>query len=455
MLQTIENIIEDFKKASENAIITIISHYDTDGITAAAILAKALQREDKKFSIKIIKQLEKKFIDELKERVEEKERKELIVFLDLGSSSLDALCTIPVNIFVFDHHEVNEELKNLELKQVRFINSHLLNEEVSAAGLVYLFVKLLNPLNRDLAHLAVIGMVGDMLEQSISKINNHILKDAADVTVKRGLLIFSAARPLNKALEFSSDIFIPGVTGSATGSLEFLREAGIRVENGKYPGMLELSQEEMSKLITNIVLRRLHLGSGKEHDIIGNIYLVKFFNKIEDARELSTLINACSRLGYSDIALGFCLGSSEARVKADDIYNRYKHEIIHALKWIENNKTIEGGSYVIINAKDNIKDSIIGTAISIIASSYMYEDGTILVGLAYRDNKIKVSARLCGRKNKQVNLQRLLDAVIKMVGGECGGHAQAAGCLVPKEKEEAFINVLKKEIESEGLKIKV
>jgi nanoRNase/pAp phosphatase (c-di-AMP/oligoRNAs hydrolase) len=85
----------------------------------------------------------------------------------------------------------------------------------------------------------------------------------------------------------------------------------------------------------------------------------------------------------------------------------------------------------------------------------MYEDGTILVGLAYRDNKIKVSARLCGRKNKQVNLQRLLDAVIKMVGGECGGHAQAAGCLVPKEKEEAFINVLKKEIESEGLKIKV
>jgi hypothetical protein len=298
-------------------------------------------------------------------------------------------------------------------------------------------------------------MVGDMLEQSISKINNHILKDASDLTIKRGLLIFSASRPLNKALELSSDIFIPGVTGSAAGAVDLLRETGIKLENGRYPSIFELSQEELSRLITTIMLRRLHLDKSREQDIIGNIYMLKFFNKIEDARELSALINACGRLGYSDVALAFCLGNSEAKIRAEEIYNRYKQDLIKALKWIENHTQHEDKGYQIINAKDNISDSIIGTAISIIAYSFIYDEGTILVGMAYQGNKIKVSARIAGRKDGSINLQKLLDTVIKLIGGESGGHAKAAGCVIPLEKEEIFIKALKKEIEGEQIKIKV
>ncbi len=203
-----------------------------------------------------------------------------------------------------------------------------------------------------------------------------------------------------------------------------------------------------------ILLRRLHLSKEKEQDIIGNIYLIKFFNKIEDARELSALINACGRLGYSHIALAFCLGSDEAKMKAEEVYNKYKHEIIKSLKWIENHKHIEGENYKIINAKDNISDSIIGTAISIIASSFIYDENTILVGMAYQNDKIKVSARIAGR-NSAINLQRLLDSAISSTGGESGGHARAAGCVIPKEKEDLFIEALIKEIEAEQIRIKV
>lgn len=457
MLKAIEKIISDFKKAGENAFIRIISHYDTDGITAAAILAKALQREDKKFSIEIIKQLEKNFIEEIIEKAQE-DQNQVFVFLDLGSSCLDLLEKIPANVFVLDHHEISDK-ESFGSEGLRFVNPHLFGEEVSAAGLSYLFVKELNPENKDMASLAVIGMVGDVLGQSISKINNHIIKDASDLSIKRGLLIFSATRPINRALEFSSDIFIPGVTGSSAGALTLLREIGIKLENGKYPSMIELSQEEISRLITEIMLKRLRLEEDNKNrsgeGIIGNLYLLKFFNKIEDARELSTLINACSRLGHSDVALSFCMGDHNAKINAEEIYTKYKHEILQALNWIQTNKHIEGKNHIIINAKGNIRDSIIGTATSIIASSFIYDAGTIIVSLAYQDSKIKVSARIVGRDNKNVNLQKLLEKVIKIVGGESGGHAQAAGCTIPFEKENLFIETLKKELEVEEIKIKI
>ncbi|MFH0831915.1 MAG: DHH family phosphoesterase [archaeon] len=454
MLKAIEGIIQEFREASKSSVIRIISHYDSDGITAASILSKALQREDKNFSVTIVKQLESSFIEGLKEIV--KNPKEMLIFLDLGSSALEQLSKLPAEIFVFDHHEINSSEESQNAKNIHFINPHSFNEEVSAAGLVYLFAKALNPANKDLAGLAIIGMVGDMLEQSISKMNNHIMKDAADLTVKQGLLIFSAARPLNKALELSSDIFIPGVSGSASGTIDLLREIGIKISNGRYPSMLEISKEELSRLITTIMLRRLHIDKEKEKNIIGNIYLLKFFGKVEDIRELSALINACGRLGYPDIALAFCLGSRDAKNRAEEIYAKYKHDLIKALRWVENNKHIMGKGYMIINAKDSISDSIIGTTLSIISSSFIYDEGTIIVGLAYQQGgKIKVSARIAGRSKDGVNLHKLMGKVAGTVGGEAGGHSRAAGCIIPVSKETEFIEELEKEAEAEQIKIRV
>lgn len=370
-----------------------------------------MQREDRAFSVKIIRQLESNLINELKSEAESK--KEILFFLDLGSSNLGMLSSINTDIFVLDHHEMTEKIESANL---RIINPHMFEEDASSAGLAYLFVKQLNQKNKDLASLAVIGMVGDMLEKTLSKINNHILKDAMEITIKRGLLIFSATRPLHRALEFSSDIFIPGVTGSSVGAINLLREADIKTENGKYPSLIELNADETSRLITAIMLRRVDRNK-TEDPIIGNIYLIKFFNRMEDVRELSTLINACSRLGYSDMALSLCLGDNKARAKAEEIYNSYKHEIIQALNWVSREKKIEGKGYVIINAKNNVKDTIIGTVTSIISFSGIYNEGTILIGMAYQNDKIKVSARISGRENKAINLQKILSSIIKEVGG--------------------------------------
>ncbi len=438
MQKAIEIAVNKFLEKIQDKKIKIISHHDTDGITSAAIFAKTLKRIDKEFSVKIVKNLEREYIETLNE----KSKGEVLVFLDLGSGCLSELNKLKTNVFVIDHHEISGKPDN----NMVIINPHLFNEEeISASGLTYLFSKAIDGGNKTLANLAVIGMVGDMLDKELSKLNNKILKDA-DVLVKKGPLLYPATRPIHKTLEFSSSFFIQGVTGNSKGVLNLLQEVGIKKENGTYKSLIELDQEELSKLITAILLRTTK-SSG---EIIGNIYLVKFFNRLEDARELSAMINACSRLGHSSIALSLCLDNKKARKIAETIYADYKQNLVSALNFAEQNK-IEGTGYVLVNAKDKIKDTIIGTVASILSMSRKYEEGTTIVTMSYDNEKIKVSARVVGRNGR--NVREILGSVIEKIGGEYGGHASAAGCLIPKDKEKQFLDTLTKTLELEVVKI--
>jgi len=439
MLQKINELAKDFLENSKNKKIRVVSHFDTDGITSAAIIAKTLSRLNKQFTIEILKNLEKEFIDKLK-----KYKKDVIIITDLGSSHLKLFEEFE-RIYILDHHQIIEESK-----KVKIINPHLFKkkdhvEEISAAGLSYLFSKAIDEKNKDLANLAIIGMVGDMLEQNIGKLNNEIINDADQLIIKKGLLLFGATRPLSKALEFSSSIFIPGITGNHPGALKLLRELNI----DKRKTAFDLDEKETSKLITSILLRRTNNGEKNVEKVIGNIYLIKFFNKLEDARELSALINACSRLDYSDTALALCLGDKKARARAEKIYAEYKQELIAGINFANNNKEEEKG-YIIIDAKDNIKDSIIGTISSILSNSSIYEEGTVIVGMANSGNKVKISTRICGRNGR--DLHDLLTRAIKNFG-EAGGHKYAAGAIIKKTNKQEFLKSLKKELEVETIKI--
>jgi len=421
----------------------VISHYDSDGICSAAIMASALKRMDKDFSVKIIKQLEKETIESLP-------KNNFLIFLDLGSGSLEQLNELKNEICIIDHHEINKSITLNE--NLSIINPHLYDkEDLCGACLTYLFVREIDKENKKLANLAIIGMVGDMLERNIGKIGNSIINDA-EMVIKKGLLLYPATRPLNKTLEFSSSMFIPGVTGSSAGAINLLREVGIEKKEDGFKSLIELNEDEMSKLITGILLRR----NDKDiNSFIGNIYLVNFNNHLEDARELSAMINACSRLDNSQVAFSLCLGSKEARRKAEKIYADYKQHLVSGLSFVTNLKKIEGNDYVIINAKNNIKDTVIGTIASILSMSSVYKEGTTIITMANSENKIKVSARIAGRNGNGngKNIRELLDSVVKEIGGESGGHALAAGCLISKNKEKEFTELLTKRLEIELVKI--
>jgi single-stranded-DNA-specific exonuclease len=449
MQREVNKFTEEFLKYSKDKPIRIISHYDTDGITSAAIITKTLKRLDKKFTIRIVKGLDEDIVKEELKR----QPKETILFTDLASGSLEYFKDAKEPIFILDHHEIHKNQLN---EKIKIVNPHLTenpkDNEATGAGLCYLFSKTISPENQDLSSLAIIGMIGDRHESNLSKVNQQIINDSQDLEIKKGLVLYPATRPLKRALEWSTSPYIPGVTGNGPGAMDLLRETGINYDKS----LLELSSEEMSKLITSVIVRRAQ--HDKTDDILGNLYILKFFNTKEDVREISVLINACSRLGYEDIAIAYCLEKEKAKIKALEIYTKYKQELVSGLKVAENMEKIKGKGFVILNAKDQIKDAIVGTICSMLSSSPTYKEGTILIGMAYNEDKIKVSARIVGHEGR--NLKEILEKTIinfktenPETTAEVGGHQFAAGCMIEKEKEKQFVEALKKELEIEIVKL--
>tara|TARA_Y100000034_G_scaffold17454_1_gene19096 strand:- start:13052 stop:14383 length:1332 start_codon:yes stop_codon:yes gene_type:complete len=432
----IEVIVKKFLEKSQDKEIQIISHFDTDGITSASIIIQTLKKLDKVFSIKIIKGLEEQFIYDLP-------KEKLILFLDLASGSLNHISNSQLkDVFIIDHHEITQDIP----ENVHIINPELHDKQkISSSGLTYLFCKEISSENKKFAKIAILGMIGDMLEKDIDKLNNNILNDG-EIKKKRGLLIYPSTRPLNKTLEYSSKPYIPGVTGDAKGVKELLKEIRLNPTNGRYKTLIELNNEEMEKLVTAIMLRKT-----KQEEIIGDIFLIKLFNQLVDARELSAMINACSRLGETNIAIQFCMEIPKIKKRAESIHVKYKQFLISGLNFVSKTKKIEGNGFVIINAKNIIKDTMIGTIASILSNSSLYTDGTIITTMAYYDDKIKISSRNVGRTGR--NIREILNKIIERIGGEVGGHKFAAGGIISRNKEKEFIDSLQKSFEIELVKI--
>ncbi|MBS3084388.1 DHH family phosphoesterase [Candidatus Pacearchaeota archaeon] len=435
----LDKVASSFLEEIKGKSLQIISHFDTDGITSAAILAQSLKRFDQKFSLKIIKSLNKEIINSLP-------KEKIIIFLDLASGSLKDIKEADLKkVFIIDHHEINQ--KDIP-ENTQIINPELnQKQKISSSGLTYLFCKKIDEKNREFAKLAVLGMIGDMFEKEIDETFNQIMGDG-EIQKKRGLLIYPSTRPINKVLEYSSNPLIPGVTGNPRGVIDLLREADLNPENGKYKNLIDLTNEEMERLVTSIVLRN---PKKKHKDLIGNLFLIKIFGNLEDAREISAKVNACSREGKPEIALGFCLENSSCKKKAESIHTKYRQQLLLGIKYAEIEK-INGKGYILLNARDKIKDTMIGTISSIIANSPDYEDGTIVIGMSYEGKrKIKVSGRNVGRAGR--NLRELLSNVMESFNGEVGGHHSAAGCVIDLEDEEEFIKKIKRELELEVIRV--
>lgn len=455
---SVKKCVDEFKKLDGKSI-KIVSHLDADGISAASILVKALQREGIKFSLSIVKQLDKVVLEEIK-----KENNEIIFFVDLGSGYLSMVDKIldKKKVFILDHHKPEDfETKHIHL------NPHLFgidgSVDLSGAGVVYYFCKELNPLNKELSYLGVIGAIGDMQEgkKGFSKLNESILKDSIEsgkIEIKNGLRMFGMqTKPIHRVLEYSTDPYIPNVTGSEEGAKQFLKEIGIDLKKGgKFKKMIHLNEEDMKKLVTAIILKRLG-SEAKPDDVLGPIYLLKDEeeeNPTKDLKEFATLLNACGRLSKPSLAIGTCLGSVKIKKKAIELLMQYKREIINSLDWFyanKNKKVIENKGYVIINAEDNIRDTLIGTLGSIISKSNVYAEGTVIISLVNTySNEIKVSARSSGHEC-YVDLGEIMRKVVEVVGGIGGGHKCAAGALIPLSKEQKFITEVSRLLDKQVL----
>jgi single-stranded-DNA-specific exonuclease len=452
--KNIEKAVSIFKTLDKEERVRIISHLDADGICACAILIKALNCDNRNYSISIVQQLNEKILQSLA-----KEGYKYYFFTDLGSGQIDLINKYlkEKTIFILDHHTPSGTKPNENIMQV---NPHLSGidggTEISGSGVVYLFTNKLNG-KKDMAHIAVIGSIGDVQENNgFQKLNKDILKIAVEegkITVKKGLRIFGMqTKPLHKTLEYCTDPFIPGVSGSESGSIQFLNQIGINPRTTKgWKKMVHLTDKEVQTLIAGIIVRRID--EDNPDDVIGNIYLLnneKEESPLKDAKEFATLLNSCGRLNKASIGIGVCLNDESAKRKALANSFAYKKEIVKAMNWYNENKNskdiLTNEGFIIINAKENILVSMAGTVASILSKSNNIKDRTFILSLARNiiDETTKASLRISGRNNDK-DLRKIIDTITSGIeGAEAGGHKAAAGAIIPTEKEEEFIQEAKR-----------
>jgi RecJ-like exonuclease len=468
MQELLQKAGEEFRKLDDSPI-RIITHLDADGISSAAILARAFQSEKKKFVISVIRQLDEKKLREIA-----RESYKAIFFTDLGSGSLNLIKQIlqKKQVFILDHHLLEKDaLKDNESgsQNIIHVNPFLTNNpssysELSGSSVTYLFARELSRQNKCLAHIALIGMMGDM--HDINLLDTEITRDAiesGELEVKKGLKMFGTqTKPLKNLLRYSIEPYIPGVTGDESGTSSFLAEIGITSEEErKKVRFVDLNEEQAKRLITGIILRRMGSEENPE-DILGDVYLLKSEeegNPTRDIKEFATLLNACGRLGKSSIGILACMGNKNAKERALQVLQDYKQELVDVMNWFYRNKgdtrvVMEKGRVVLVNAQDNVRETMIGTLASMLSKSGMYQDSTTIISMANTiDGNIKISTRIVGSRRMQdagnekkegssavVNAREMIDGILaKIGGGTSGGHDEAAGALIPQEKEQCFI----------------
>lgn len=430
--------------------VHVVSHIDADGLTSAGIICTALKRAGIEYSTRFVKQLDEKALDKLAN-----ENHNLVIFTDLGSGMCEPLKTRGIRAVVSDHHRPQGELEFPDLH----LNPHLFGAngayELSGSGTTYLLASALGK-NQDLADLAIVGAVGDMQHLKMGQltgINREILKEGARegvLSYRKDLTLFGKqTRPIFKLLQYSSDPYLPGLTGDEDACIEFLQERGLRFsQEERWRRWIELNPSEKQKLVSGLIQYCLSLGLStyKIERLVGEVYELlkeREGTEMRDASEFSTLLNATARYDHAEIGLAVCMGNrEEAYEAARKLLAEHRQNLVNGLIYVKEKGVIELENLQYFDAGSEIKETIVGI-IAGMSSTIVPNRNLPIIAFANSEEGIKVSARATQDLiRKGINLSEAMEKVSAEVGGAGGGHDIAAGATIPKGNQEEFIQKL-------------
>lgn len=454
LISEVAKIILD--EVEENKQFLIASHFDADGLSAASILGKALIRTNASIHIKILEKLNKDIIDELS-----KIKADFLIFSDIGSGYFSIL---PEAIgsrkaLVLDHHPP-ESIETIP-DNILHINPHLHQidgtTEISGSGISYFVAKSINEKNVDLSALAIVGALGDIQDKgdkhSLFSLNGKIVEDGVNanyVKVEKDLIFFGReTRPIHKAIAYTTNPFLPGLSGEEDKCLALLKSAEISLKDGdKWRSVVDLSQKEKQALLSKIIeyLSSKGFSGNVTLDLIGNAYTLlkeEKWTPSRDAREFASLLNACGRMRKSSLAVAFCLG--ERNGVAEDIKNilsEYRQTLANLMNLINENKdkVEDKGKVFVIHGEDIINENMTGAISTILSLSNQNIERVTLVLTNTQENTIKISGRASRLiLDKGIHLGKILQILAEKYEGIGGGHDVAAGAEIPMENKTNFL----------------
>ena len=460
-----ERAARALKEASSVAIAT---HIDADGISASAIAGLALKRAGISFTVSFHKKLDEQVLNSLRDGGQD-----LIWFTDLGSGSVSKIEGL--RAVVTDHHVPEEGIKAFGAKgqtalsdfsTVLHVNPHIYGisgaNEFSGAGSTFIAALAMDERNIDLAYLGVIGAVGDLQDQRTRRLEgiNRALLEASEksgtVETVQDIRYFGReTRPIHKLLEFSSDPFLPRITGNEEGALGFLLELGIELKDGNsWRTWSTLSPTEKTRIVSEL---REYLTALKRRPevidrLVGEVYVLKKEPKgtpVRDSKEFATLLNACGRHGRADIGLRICEGDRNAALNEGIVLLRdHRSALSKALAWAKGSGIIRLKNIQFFDAGDEIEETIVGTVAGMLLGSEGADRTAPMVAFAesteYSDvPRLKASARGTQELvSKGVDLSVAIKSAAERVGGVGGGHNIAAGATIPAHRRDEFLELL-------------
>jgi RecJ-like exonuclease len=441
-------------KTHRNDSIEIISHMDADGVCAAAVISKALDRSNVEHHTRFVRMLYREVVEEL-------EPTDLTIFTDLGSSQLQNVRDrfLGHDVIIADHHEPEQVEGWREL--VHF-NAHQYSLdgalEISGAGMAYLIARELDQANRDLSGLAIVGALGD-IQNAWGKLlgyNRQIVKDSIDSKVieqKIDLMLYGRhTRPIFKALESLTDPPIPGVSNSAPGCVSLLKDLDIPLKSdGGWRRPIDLTDVEKRRLATELIARA-YMNVPKELVqyvpglIIGEAHtLLREGDRsmLRDAEEFATCINSTAR--HEQPLIGFEVAKGDRRTYHRAMLNLLRYHrrcIAEGMEFIEHGGLEKGrqGYLQYFDATGEIKETFIGTIASLTLGYRACDPYKPVVGIIREGGVAKISAR-CSKLLflKGLDMGRAIRDAARSVGGEGGGHAVACGAQVEEKRILEFL----------------
>jgi len=433
----------------------VVSHHDADGVSSCAIMIDLLAYLGKDAEYMILKQLDSTTISKVKERC-----RKTTVFTDMGSGQLSLLKKNGIkNFYIVDHHPPEGEYE-------RQINPHFFGYdgglEISASGLVYLAAKSLG--NARMAHLAIVGAVGDMQDSDgkLHSLNRLVAEDGISqglLKVKQDLRLFGRqSRPLTQMLAYASDPVLPGLTGNETACAAFIESLGIELREGKrWRSYVDLEFSERNKLATALYIHLLdsNIPEFVIQGMIGEVYTLLSEEKrteLRDAKEYASLLNACGRQEQPEIAVKVCLGDrGENWRTARGILQMHRKALRDGIELLKSRGVEKDRkNFYHFDSNGTIGENIIGVIAGMAYGAGIIPGDRPILAFANDKDDPKM-VKISGRANwnlvrRGLHLGNALREETRKFGGEGGGHDIAAGGRVPKDRKEEFLAEIDKKI---------
>jgi RecJ-like exonuclease len=443
-------------KIENGSEISIITHIDADGITSGSIIATAFDRLGARYKLRAVSDMSNPTIERMKA-----DNSDFYVVTDLGGGWASQLRkALGDKWVVIDHHQIpNEEILTDDDSQILNAWKYGIDggKEVSAGGMAYMVASTLDKTNRDLSWVAIVSGVGDRQDQGAKKsfvgLNRQILDTAQSlrlVNVDLDIMLTAREiRPLHEALAYTSFPYIDGLTWNREACHALLKNAGIRLkDNGRWRVLAEFTQEEKSAILDTIAKFVVTSGKGGTSiidDLVGYVYTLNnedSRSQLRDAREFSTMLNACGRIGKAGVGIAVCMGDRNDMLSAaEEIMKSYRTTLrnylstIFADKW----RVTDDGRSVFVNGDGLVAEDMLGAVSSLLSGSPSVGDRLVFVRTLASDGTYKFSSRKSIGVKSQANLGLIMRHCAEALGGAGGGHAAAAGCRIPSAVLEDFL----------------